>query len=269
MDDLEHVLWIGGPSASGKSAVAHKLARRHGLRLYSCDTRTWDHRDRAVAAGHTGVIRWSTMTPAERASVPASERREKYLSYDRVPMILHDLAGLPKRPLIVAEGTLLLPAVTGPGAHAVWLMPPALLRRVRLTERGYASDDLEFSLRMARTINQQVDDLGATMLPIDAETSLDKVLADVEVLFADRIAAGPTAQSIRERRALLQEANHAIIAQYKARSWFPRDPATIVKTFDCECAQPGCDATVERTIANFPASTEVQPAILAHGHALT
>jgi cytidylate kinase len=39
--DLSQVLWIGGPSASGKSTVARRVARRNGLRWYSCDTRTW------------------------------------------------------------------------------------------------------------------------------------------------------------------------------------------------------------------------------------
>lgn len=47
---MRHVLWIGGPPASGKTTVATSLARTHGLRLYSADTRTWSHRDRALAA---------------------------------------------------------------------------------------------------------------------------------------------------------------------------------------------------------------------------
>jgi hypothetical protein len=65
VDDLSHVLWLGGPSASGKSTVG-RLARRNGLRWYSCDTRTWVHRDRTVADGHPGVIQWAAMTVDER-----------------------------------------------------------------------------------------------------------------------------------------------------------------------------------------------------------
>lgn len=49
---------------------------------------------------------------------------------------------------------------------------------------------------------------------------------------------------------------------------FPRYPGTVMTTFDCECAQADCDATVERTIASFPAISGVQPAVLAHGHIL-
>jgi hypothetical protein len=65
VDALSHVLWLGGPSASGKSTVG-RLARRNGLRWYSCDTRTWVHRDRTVADGHPGVIQWAAMTVDER-----------------------------------------------------------------------------------------------------------------------------------------------------------------------------------------------------------
>ena len=51
MPDFAHTFWIGGPSGAGKSTIARQLVRRWGLRLYACDTRTWEHRDRAIAAG--------------------------------------------------------------------------------------------------------------------------------------------------------------------------------------------------------------------------
>jgi adenylylsulfate kinase-like enzyme len=44
VEPLRHVLWIGGAPGSGKTTIATRLARRHGLRLYSADTKTWEHR---------------------------------------------------------------------------------------------------------------------------------------------------------------------------------------------------------------------------------
>ena len=43
--------------------MASLLARRHGLRLYSSDTRTWDHVDRLIAVGSGRAERWNATTP--------------------------------------------------------------------------------------------------------------------------------------------------------------------------------------------------------------
>jgi cytidylate kinase len=72
---VRHTLWIGGAPASGKTTVATRIARRHGLRLYSADTRTWEHRDRALAAGNAAARRWEAMTPQQprlSSSAPSS-----------------------------------------------------------------------------------------------------------------------------------------------------------------------------------------------------
>lgn len=100
------------------------LAWRSGLRWYSCDTRTWVHRDRTVAAGHQGVIAWAALTVAERQEAQDQGRRGDYSRYDRRPMVVDDLLRVPKQPLVVAEGGLARPAVSGVGANALWLVPP-------------------------------------------------------------------------------------------------------------------------------------------------
>jgi cytidylate kinase len=53
---VTQALWIGGAPASGKTTVASRIVRRHGLRLYSADTRTSEHRDRALAAGNAAEL---------------------------------------------------------------------------------------------------------------------------------------------------------------------------------------------------------------------
>lgn len=47
-DQLHHVFWIGGGSGAGKSTVAHRIAARHGLRVYSTDDAMGDHAARGT-----------------------------------------------------------------------------------------------------------------------------------------------------------------------------------------------------------------------------
>src|SRR5687767_11985664 len=127
MHELRHVLWIGGGPRSGKTTIAKRLARRHGLRWYSADAQTWRHRDRAVAAGHPAALRFESLSFEERAQLAPAELLELGLHEERGPMIVDDLRALPTTPLVVAEGST-VPAfavsagIAAPG-RAVWLMP--------------------------------------------------------------------------------------------------------------------------------------------------
>ena len=80
MASLRHVLWIGGPAGAGKTTIATRLARRHGLRWYNADTQTWAHRDRAIAAGSPAAIRWEAMSPEERRLKPRRRRSSSFPS---------------------------------------------------------------------------------------------------------------------------------------------------------------------------------------------
>src|SRR4030095_10360362 len=98
------------PAGSGKTTIARQLTRRHGLRWYSADAHTWDHRDRALRAGHEGALRWEAMTPEERwVEASPIEMLDVAIDFERGPMVVDDLRRLPRAPLVLAEGTVLLP----------------------------------------------------------------------------------------------------------------------------------------------------------------
>jgi hypothetical protein len=265
---MRHVLWIGGAPGAGKTTVARRLARRHGLRWYNADAHTWEHRDRALAAGDPAALRWEAMTPHERwVETPPAEMVDLSLTFDRGRMIVADLRRLPVSPLIVAEGSTVLPEVVewrvADRSRAVWLVPTPELQRARL---GGAPNVVELWLLVGAELERRVRATGVPALAVDGTLGRDETLATVEELFAGALAEGPRAKSADERRALLRYANEAVVAQalgYLARPWAEGEPETFVRSFLCECDDPECDEQVALPVAGFPHGGR----LLAPGHA--
>jgi hypothetical protein len=253
--ELSNVLWIGGPAGAGKTTVARQLARRHGLRWYNSDTKTWEHRDRALAAG----IRLPDRGPGLR-------------HYDRKPMIIDDLRSLPASPLIVADGPL-TPSMADARpeilSQAVWLMPSKDVRYARLRIRHPDGVPSGYLISWEPTVTQ-LEETTITTIAVDHLT-VQETIGEVERVFAPYLAKGPTAASLTERRSLIRYGNQAIVAQCTTPSARPRatggDPGRVVRTFDCECAASLCDALVELRIGDAAAAVRnAPPTILATGH---
>lgn len=255
---MRYVLWIGGPPGCGKTTIATRLARRHGLRWYCADWHTWEHRDRAIQAGNVAALRWEELTPDERRDAAPDELLAMSLHAERWAMIADDLRKLPTAPLIVAEGTTVSPAVLSADlaepSRAVWLTPT----------RTFGLSGSRLSEVLAAEIAREVDEHAAPTLEVDGSRGIEELVAAVEERFAAALAQGPRAATQAERRTLLREANLAIVRQlrgYYARPWATGDPDVVSRAFVCECGDNRCVAGVELTVG----AVSVAPA-LAPGH---
>jgi hypothetical protein len=218
----------------------------------------------------TADERWVTSTPTEML--------ELCLDFERGPMIVDDLRRLPPSPLILAEGTTVLPQLVAHGAadpdRAVWLVPTPELQRARVEElaapagvsdpeRAHENITQRYLL-VAAEIDRQATECGVTVLPVDGSRTVDEMVAAVEDLFAEAMAAGPRAETAAERRALLRYANATIVSQYLAyfaRPWTTGDAETTFRAFSCECGDTECNEVVELTVAD----ADTEP-VLAPGH---
>jgi hypothetical protein len=266
---LRQVLWIGGPPGTGKTAIATRIARRYGLRWYGADTRTWQHRDRAVDAGNDAARRWEAMTPQQRwmESTPA-EMLEMSLHAERGPMVLEDLRALPHSPLVVAEGSTLPAQAISDGiadrSRAVWLLPTDDFQGALLAARATPPGPTALYRLLRDRIAREAGEHGAPTLLLDGSLDLEATVAAVEERFAAPLAHGSRAQTRAERRALLREANAAIVAQvrgYYARPWAEGDAESVVREFLCECGNAACHADVHVPVAAVTAG-----AVFAPGH---
>jgi hypothetical protein len=249
--------------------VATWLARRHGLRLYSADTRTWIHRDRALAAGNLAAHRWESMSLAERweQSTPA-EMLSMSLHAERGHMVVEDLRALPQSPLVIAEGSTLPASVVSAGiaqpSRAVWLIPTPAFQREELAARGTLTGHARLYLLLRAVIEREAIEHGAPIVTVDGRHSIAELARHVERLFRDAIDEGPRAETIQGRQALLREINEAIAAQvrgYYARPWAEGDPDSAFQSFVCECGDVACQLSVNLTVGAATAAN-----VLVAGH---
>jgi 2-phosphoglycerate kinase len=140
---LRHVYWIGGASGAGKSTIAHRIAVRHGLRLYATDDVMPEHARRSTNDASPLLHAFMAMDMDERWIGRSPEimlDTFHWFQGEGFELIIDDLLRLPRETGIIVEGFRLLPRLVKPflGARtrAVWLLPTPDFRESVLERRG-------------------------------------------------------------------------------------------------------------------------------------
>ncbi len=215
---LRHVLWIGGGSGAGKSAVARSLSSAHGLRLYSSDVTLADHAGRSSPATDPLLHDFLAMDMDERwVHRPPRVMWKTFYAFrgEGFERIVEDLLALPTAPPVLVEGFRVLPRLVAPllerRDQAIWLTPTRAFRRAAFEARGFtweipsktsdparalanllARDEL-FTLevkREAKALDMQV---------IDVDVGV--ALADVTALVADALGLSRSQSAGKQRSA--------------------------------------------------------------------
>lgn len=144
---LAGVRWLGGGSGAGKTALARRLAERHGLVVYDTDAVMLDHA-RRTGADAPLLRAFEAMSADDRWLRSPEVLLETFHWYagegfDLVVEDLRALVGAGRGVRVLAEGFRLLPDLVAPLAapgSAVWLLPTPAFREAvfarRLDERG-------------------------------------------------------------------------------------------------------------------------------------
>jgi len=204
--DLAHILWIGGSPAAGKSTIARRLARAHGVRVYDFDRHEAAHvaRRMANAVDYPAYAAFLALSMDQRWLLrPPAEMAEQVIAMwtERFRLVVDDLRALPSASPIVAEGPGLFPDCVHPviadGNQAIWLIPtPVFCRRVRLerdvgsfadtSDPARALDNLiARDVVLAAHVKRRAADLGLTVLEVDGATPITEMTAIIERRWGD------------------------------------------------------------------------------------
>jgi hypothetical protein len=140
---FQHVYWIGGGSAAGKSTIAHRLAAEQGLSVYATDDLMADHARRSSREDCPLLHKFMDMDMNERwlnRSPKTMLETFHWFQGEGFDFIIQDLLRLPLDAGVIVEGFRLLPHLVKPllsvQGHAVWLLPTPDFRHAVVESRG-------------------------------------------------------------------------------------------------------------------------------------
>jgi len=140
---FQHVYWIGGGSAAGKSTIAHRLAAEQRLSVYATDDLMADHARRSSREDCPLLHKFMDMDMNERwlnRSPKTMLETFHWFQGEGFDFIIQDLLRLPLDAGVIVEGFRLLPHLVKPllsvPGHAVWLLPTPDFRHAVVESRG-------------------------------------------------------------------------------------------------------------------------------------
>lgn len=204
--EFDHVLWLGGTPAAGKTVVAERLAERHNLSVYHRDQHVAAHAAQAVAAGHPLSMQRDALSPEDRwvrQTAPENVMQGIAVAQELFPLLIEDVQALPTDHPVLVEGIGFYPAqvypyLTNP-RQAVWLIADAIFAETVWTVRRDAGripalettsspqiawqHILERNAILGRYIRRQAGSLGLTTLTVDTSQELKRIVSRVEAHF--------------------------------------------------------------------------------------
>ena len=204
-EQLEHVYWIGGGSAAGKSTVARRIAAQHGLSVYPTDDVMADHARRSSREECPLLHEFMAMDMDERWVNRSPQTMLETFHWFRgegFNLIIEDVLRLPREPGVVVEGFRLLPHLVKPllsvPNRAVWILPTPEFREAVIKSRGGSawgflaktSDPqralgnlLERDRMFTDILREETSRLGLAAIQVDPTTTEDDLVTRVTGVF--------------------------------------------------------------------------------------
>lgn len=128
-EKLSHVIWIGGPTDSGKTTIAKQIAEIKGYQYYSYDQTGAEHLQKLaqINTKHKKYIKsvltehWAGYTALEIAEQSLEIAKERF------QFVIEDVQVLPNHIPVIAEGAGFMPEIVRPVMtnrfQGIWLLP--------------------------------------------------------------------------------------------------------------------------------------------------
>ncbi|MEV6769355.1 AAA family ATPase [Nocardia sp. NPDC051030] len=141
---MRDIYWIGGGSGAGKSTIAARIAKEHGLRTYSTDDVMSEHARRCTPEDAPYLHEFLAMSMDERWVRRSPETMLETFHWFRgegFGLIVEDLLRMGTDGGVIVEGFRLLPHLVAPlvsdSRGAVWLLPTPEFRQAAFDLRGW------------------------------------------------------------------------------------------------------------------------------------